>query len=100
MLNTQSLTLETIIVQSKDHIVSDMDGEKVILSIQNGKYYNLGNIGGAIWDLINTPISVSELIRSLTQEYTVESKECEEQVIPFLEQLYKQDLIITTVNSI
>ena len=58
MLNTQALTLETIIVQGKDNIVSDMDGEKVILSIQNGKYYNLGNIGGAIWDLINAPISV------------------------------------------
>ena len=23
-----------------------MDGEKVMLSIQNGKYYNLGEIGG------------------------------------------------------
>ena len=28
-----------------------MDGEKVMLSINNGKYYNLGEIGGDIWEL-------------------------------------------------
>jgi len=30
------------------NIVSNMDGEKVMLSIKNGKYYNLGEIGGFI----------------------------------------------------
>ena len=29
-----------------------MGGEKVMLSVKNGKYYNLGEIGGEIWELI------------------------------------------------
>ena len=34
----------------KGNIVSDMGGEKVMLSIENGKYYNLGEMGGEIWE--------------------------------------------------
>ena len=30
-----------MIVQSKGNIVSDMGGEKVMLSVNNGKYYQL-----------------------------------------------------------
>ena len=47
MSNLQ-LTVDAVIVQSEGFLVSDMDGEKVMLSIDNGKYYNLGEIGGRI----------------------------------------------------
>ena len=49
-----------------------MDGEKVILSIKNSKYYNLGEIGGVIWDLIERTNSVSKLIDALMDQYEVE----------------------------
>ena len=52
-----------------------MDSEKVMMSINNGKYYNLGEIGGVIWDSIKSPISVNELIITLISEYEVEKKE-------------------------
>ena len=37
-----------------------MDGEKVMLSIEKGKYYNLGLLGGVIWELIESPITGEE----------------------------------------
>ena len=61
-----------MLVQNPGNIVSDMDGEKVMLSIQNGKYYNLGELGGEIWDLIKEPISTQELVHSLQSQYDVE----------------------------
>jgi hypothetical protein len=70
-----------------------MDGEKVMMNIQSGKYYNLGQVGGRIWDLLTDPVPVRLLISKLLQEYDVEQAECEAQVHAFLEQLYREGLI-------
>lgn len=93
MMITQKITPDCPIEQSKGNIVSDMDGEKVMMSIENGKYYNLGEIGGVIWDLLNKQIFVNELVSILMSEYSVDQSECKEQVISFLELLYKEGLI-------
>lgn len=87
------IALEYTVVQNKENLVSDMDGEKVILSIQNGKYYNLGKVGGKIWELIEAPISVHNLTDALVAEYEIDQSVCEEQVISFLEQLLEEGLI-------
>lgn len=93
MVKTQLLSTTYIVSQSEGNIVSDMDGEKVMLSISNGKYYNLGEIGGVIWDLIKTPTSISQLINTLLDQYEIEQNECQEQVLSFLEKLVEEKLI-------
>ena len=47
----EHLSIHQCVGQVKGNIVSDMDGEKVMLSVDNGKYYNFGEIGGRIWEL-------------------------------------------------
>ena len=81
------------ISQKEGNIVSDMDGERVMLSIENGKYYNLGDLGGEIWDLIEKPISMQQLIERLLEQYEVEKSVCEAQVQQFLTQLNHENLI-------
>jgi hypothetical protein len=93
-LSIDKISLDSIIVQSPGNIISDMDGETVMLSIDNGKYYNLGEMGGYIWNIIKTPSSFNELISKLTNEFDVEVIECEKEVIPFLELLLKEKLIM------
>ena len=85
--------LKDYIAQAEGNIVSDMDGEKVMLSIKNGKYYNLGTIGGVIWDYLQKPILVEELISKLQSEYNVEAEQCQADVLPFIEHLYEENLI-------
>lgn len=88
-----ALSLHLHVAQSKDNIVSDMGGEKVILSIENGKYYNLGMMGGRIWDLISEPIAVGQVVAALLDEYDVERSACEDQVLAFLARLSEERLI-------
>lgn len=94
MIKNQTITLTTVVSQSTGNIVSDMDGEKVMLSISNGKYYNLGGIGGAIWELIEKPISIDEVVSILTSQYDVEELECQKQVLSFLDLLATESLIL------
>lgn len=95
----KEVTIEHVVIQGKGNIISDMDGEKVMLSIQNGKYYNLGLVGGDIWELLEDRISVGTLIEKLTAAYEVDPSECREQVLEFLNMLSDEDLISVTEKS-
>jgi len=93
MIKSQHFSTTDTVSQKSGNIVSDMDGEKVMLSINNGKYYNLGDIGGDIWELIEEPISIENLVSALISKYEVEKQQCVENVLSFLETLHKEDLI-------
>nr|WP_263325101.1 lasso peptide biosynthesis PqqD family chaperone [Neobacillus sp. Marseille-Q6967] len=87
------ISLKDTVVQGEGNIVSDMGGEKVMLSVKNGKYYNLGDIGGEIWELIKSPTSITKLVAMLTARYEVKESVCEQQVLSFLEHLLNEGLI-------
>ncbi|MCC3376007.1 lasso peptide biosynthesis PqqD family chaperone [Cohnella sp. REN36] len=84
-------------VQNGDSLVSDMNGEKVMMSIQNGKYYNLGAIGGRIWELVAVPQTIEQLATALMEEYEVDRDTCEAQVRQFLDHLLQEKLIKTEI---
>lgn len=94
MNHNQSITLTDMITACEQNIVSDMDGEKVMLSIRNGNYYNLGTVGGRIWDCIGSATSVQDVVEVLLSEYDVTRADCEQQVTTFLEHLRKEGLIL------
>lgn len=89
----KTISSSDIVSQLEGLIVSDMDGEKVMLSIENGKYYNLGETGGVIWDCMKKPISIQDLIQSLVKEFDVGEHECREQVLRFIDHLVKEGLV-------
>lgn len=93
MKRKQSILLTQWVVQGKGNIVSEMDGEKVMMNIQNGKYYNLSKVGSKIWDMMKEPISVAQLVNALMSSYAVGQTECEEQVRSFLEHLFEENII-------
>ncbi|WP_078545775.1 lasso peptide biosynthesis PqqD family chaperone [Litchfieldia alkalitelluris] len=94
MISNETIKVIDTVIQGNGNIVSDMGEEKVMLSVSKGKYYNLGEIGGYIWDLIAKPLEVNKIIEELTSLYEVESDVCEEQVISFLEHLLREELIV------
>lgn len=89
----QALSLDLRAVQNKNSIASDMNGEKVLLSIDNGKYYNLGAIGGRIWDMMTYPESIGSIVNTLIDEYEIDRTTCEEQVFSFLTHLSEERLV-------
>ncbi|WP_409290506.1 lasso peptide biosynthesis PqqD family chaperone [Peribacillus sp. SCS-37] len=89
----KTISLDNEVIQTPGNLVSDMNGEKVMLSVKNGKYYNLGEVGGEIWMLLEKPITANQIISALIQKFDVNEDECREQVTVFLEHLYREDLI-------
>lgn len=93
MIKNQTISMNQMVSQGEGNIVSDMDGEKVMLSINNGKYYNLGEVGGEIWELLKEPVSIQTVVTTLQVQYDVNQTDCVEQVTTFLNRLKEEDLI-------
>ncbi|KAA8997547.1 lasso peptide biosynthesis PqqD family chaperone [Paenibacillus spiritus] len=93
MSKNTALSPETVVVQCEGNVVSDMDGEKVMFNLEQGKYYNLGQVGGDIWSLIESPRTVQALIVSLQEIYEIDAEICEQDVMPFLQHLLSEGLI-------
>ncbi|WP_274648626.1 lasso peptide biosynthesis PqqD family chaperone [Paenibacillus humicola] len=93
MHQAKQLSHADALIPSEGNIVSDMDGEKVMLSVQNGKYYNLGDMGGMIWDKLGPTVTVGQIIDALLEEYDVDPDVCTQQVYTFLQRLLHEGLI-------
>ncbi|WP_229522445.1 lasso peptide biosynthesis PqqD family chaperone [Paenibacillus monticola] len=93
MNNTNMLSLESILVQQPGNIASDMDGEKVMLNVKNGKYYNLGEVGGEIWTALASPGPVSFVVDTIKENFEVPAELAQKDVLSFLQHLLDEDLI-------
>jgi len=95
VMSVQPLELDHIVMQSDGFLASNMNDEKVMMSVESGKYYNLGSIGGRIWELIESPTSVRQVVTSLREEYEIDQDACERQVLSFLQTMLTEKLIRT-----
>jgi hypothetical protein len=82
------------IQRSPKQISGDLDGRAVLLSIDNGKYYNMNPVATRIWALIEKPITIEALIATLLDEYEVDRATCEKEVQAFLAQLRQDKLLL------
>lgn len=90
---TDRLEAGQIVVRAEGSMASEMNGDKVMFNSRTGKYYNLGSVGGKIWDLIAEPIDIADIVGALTAQYEIEREACRREVDAFLRQLYRESLI-------
>lgn len=88
------LSARSRIFRSPQILCQEMDGEAVMMSIDNGEYYHLDAIGTEIWKLIGEPVEVEALCRELSQRYDAGIDEISRDVLALAEQLAAKDLII------
>ena len=88
-----SLLSSLVVVVAKDQISRDLDGEAVILNMKSGVYCGLNEVGARIWQLIQEPKSVKDVLDTLLEEYDVEPDRCEREVLTLLQQMGERGLI-------
>ena len=90
-----AISPDTLVKRNPELVHSDMDGETVMMSIEQSEYYGLDSVGTRIWNLIEEEMSVSDICTSLVSEYEVEKQQCQQDVIHFLQDMIEQKTIIT-----
>lgn len=87
------MTENTVFIRKAEIMTADMNGDTVMMDIETGKYYNLGSVGGRIWELLESPMSVDQLADSLIAEYSVTKEQCISDTLPFLKNLFEHGLV-------
>lgn len=80
-------------IRNPDLIYNEIDGEIVILSIENGEYYTLNSIGSEIWYLFKTQHTFSQIINLLLEIYDINKGECECDTMDYIEDLLENEII-------
>ncbi len=88
-----AVTKDSVVAVSKEQVSCDLSEEVAILDLRSGQYYGLTPVGGRIWNLIQEPKSVAEVLDILLSEYEVESDCCERDLLSLLEKLKAKGLI-------
>jgi len=94
----RDISLDTIVVASKDQVSSDLAGETVLLSLTSARYYGLSGVAARIWDLLREPVRASVICESIAVEFDVAPDRCEADTMQFLQELAKNGLIETRVD--
>lgn len=90
---TTQLCSTTQVTAIPRQISADLSGEAVILNFQDGSYYGLNEVGARIWNLVQQPQSIRQIVDTVVAEYEVEAEDCEEDVKILLEELASHGLV-------
>jgi hypothetical protein len=71
----KNISTGSVVGRIEDMVAGDIDDEKVMMSVEKGRYYSL--------DPVDAPLA----------EYDVDRKTCERDVVAFLEELHENGII-------
>lgn len=87
------LSRSTKIVVSKDVVSCDLGGETAMLDMKEGVYYGLNEMGTIIWEYIQKPITLQEIVDRILDEYEVDEETCYGDLVELVEQMMKNGLV-------
>ena len=89
-----TITPEQQIQRTDTVIEAPIDGELVLMSIDNGKYYGMDSVASRIWALLEQPTSLSSIVATLVEEYDVSQTKCESETLKFIELLATEKALL------
>ena len=88
-----SVRLDCTVQRDPNVIAAEADRDLVMVSISSGFYYGVSDVAREIWEAIERPVRVSELVDYLMENYGVDRAACENETLKFLEDLLENNLI-------
>src|SRR2546426_413693 len=86
----------TVISRSPSVLTAEVDGEIVMMSIEQGRYFGLDDIGSDIWNRIEPPCSFAALIDRLVADYDADRATIATDVHALLGRMAAQDVVRLT----
>ncbi|MGB8031371.1 MAG: PqqD family peptide modification chaperone [Terracidiphilus sp.] len=76
-----------LIARREGWIAAWVDENLIMMHAESKFYLNLTGSGGRIWELLESPRSISDLCETLGREFDIEPDAAQLEVLPFLDQL-------------
>lgn len=92
-MKKEKIKLNSVVARPKELPTADVCGEIVMMHLDKGKYFALNPVGSRIWELIEKPQVVEDIITGLLAEYEVDAQTCQDEALEFMNNLYNEDLL-------
>jgi len=76
-----------------DVLVQELQGESVLLNVQNGRYFGLDEVGTRMWAALTTAESLQAARDALLAEYDVDAERLEQDLRGLVEKLVEHGLV-------
>jgi coenzyme PQQ biosynthesis protein PqqD len=71
-----------------------VEGQTILLRVDDGGYYAIDEVGAAIWGLCDGVRSVGEIVVELSREFDASEETIENDVLEFVEDLRRERLLV------
>ncbi len=88
------ISLNSVLARADGFSTAPVQDELMMLNVEQGAYYSLDPIAAEIWQMLEQPATVQELVDGLMKRYAVTREQCEADVLGFLEQLQADGMIL------
>lgn len=93
------VTPASVVVAARGQVSAELEGEAVILGLDDGIYYGLDGVGAMVWELLREPRGVAELRDAVTAAYDVDPTTAEEDLLGLLRELAERRLVDVVAPS-
>ena len=76
-----------------DVLISDVDGESVLLNLNSERYFGLDEVGTRMLSLLTTSTSIQTAYEALLEEYEVENETLRHDLADLIDRLVDQGLL-------
>lgn len=85
-------------VNTSSVISEIIDGEAVLVNLDNGIYYSMDNVGADVWSFIEHGLSTNQIVELIVNRYEGDQSEIETGVRLLLDDLQSENLIAAQEN--
>ncbi|HEX7468033.1 MAG TPA: PqqD family peptide modification chaperone [Methanobacterium sp.] len=94
------ISSNSTVVVAKNVISCDLVGELALLNLKDGVYYVLDAQGAGIWNLIQKPNTLKDVLEVLLKEYDVDKEQCRQDLMELIQELVDKGLVEIKNGSI
>ena len=76
-----------------DVLTNSVEGQSVLLNLQNERYYGLDDVGTRMWTTLTTAPSIERAFESLLAEYDVDGDRLRDDLCSLIEKLVEHGLV-------
>lgn len=87
------------VIQSPETLINVIEGESVLLNLNNESYYGLDEVGTRMWELLTTSESIQAAYDQLLDEYEVEAETLRRDMQNLISNLFDQGLLEISVEQ-
>lgn len=88
------LDADTRLVAARDQVSCELDGQAVILGLDDGVYYGLNPVGATVWALLEAgPHTVAQLRDAVTDEFEVDAPTAQADLIELMGDMLARGLV-------